>query len=369
MRNKKKPSPFNMSVGFIPLIICMILSEFISYELSIYIATGVGLIYAFGTPVIHKKNTPNFILYVSTGILLLFSIITFLYGDLFYKNTLPFILEITIAFGGVIIFYEQNKIVGFLKKESYCQCDEATIFRMDTTRTALRILFVLTFLHMIITVFFLIADRPLGEVAINILFHIIPPVILIISMVINQLGIHLLYTLDSEAEIIPIVNEQGDVIGRRSKLDVFDYKNAFINPVVRIAIISNGMLFLCCRKQNCVVEKCKMDVPFECYVRYNEPLENTVQRLLKEAFSHSSKFKTKFNIKYHYKDEDTNRLIYLYIANVEDQNILCNKRFAGGKLWTLQQIEDNLGKNYFGKCFELEYEHLKSMITIWEEYK
>jgi len=369
MRNKKRTSPFNMSVGFIPLIICMILSEFISYGLSIYAATGIGLVYALGAPVLHKKNTPNFILYVSTGILLILSVTTFFFGNIFPKKTLSFILEMAIAFGGIILFYHQNKLIGFLKKKPYCQCDEATIFRMDTTRTALRILFLITLIHLIITTFFLIISSPLGDMTNNILFHITPPVVLIVSMAINQIGIRLLYTLDSEAEIIPIVNEQGDVVGRRSKLDAFDYKNAFINPVIRIAIISKGMLFLCCRKRNCVVEKCKMDVPFECYVRYNEPLEKAVDRLLKEVFPSDSKFSTKFNLKYHYKDEETNRLIYLYIANVEDQNILCNKRFIGGKLWTLQQIEDNLGKNYFSKCFELEYEHLKSTITIWEEYK
>ena len=39
-------SAFNMSLGFIPVIVSILLCEFITQDISIYIGTGIGLIYS-----------------------------------------------------------------------------------------------------------------------------------------------------------------------------------------------------------------------------------------------------------------------------------------------------------------------------------
>lgn len=72
---------------------------------------------------------------------------------------------------------------------------------------------------------------------------------------------------------------------------------------------------------------------------------------------------------YHFENKVTNRLIYLFILDVEDDNLLRGKQVKDGKLWTFQQIEHNLGKNFFSCCFENEYEHLKDVICTREKYK
>ena len=83
----------------------------------------------------------------------------------------------------------------------------------------------------------------------------------------------------------------------------------------------------------------------------------------------SGYLKPTFTISYHFENEQTNRLVYLFIVDMEDDSILCDPRFKGGKLWTFQQIEHNLGTHFFSECFELEYEHLKQVIGIREKYK
>ena len=65
----------------------------------------------------------------------------------------------------------------------------------------------------------------------------------------------------------------------------------------------------------------------------------------------------------------TNRLIYLFLIEIEDENLLRDKQTRDGKLWTFQQIEHNLDKNFFSCCFENEYEHLKDVIYTREKYK
>lgn len=47
-KQKVLSSKFNMSLGYIPVIISIILCEFIIQDIAIYIGTGVGLLLKFG---------------------------------------------------------------------------------------------------------------------------------------------------------------------------------------------------------------------------------------------------------------------------------------------------------------------------------
>lgn len=70
-----------------------------------------------------------------------------------------------------------------------------------------------------------------------------------------------------------------------------------------------------------------------------------------------------------FENEATNRLVYLFTLDLDDDSILCNKNFKGGKLWTFQQMEHNLGRNFFSSCLEYEFEHLEAIIYTREKYK
>ena len=190
------------------------------------------------------------------------------------------------------------------------------------------------------------------------------------SILFNQIAIRFFNHLMSHTEYVPIVNTKGDVIGKTPAVEAINYKNAYINPVIRIAISTHGMLFLCDRPSTAILDKNKTDIPLECYLRFGESLSDGVNRLLTNAFPHAKEnIKPEFNIVYHFENEVTNRLIYLFIAEIKDDAILCTPRFKNSKLWNFKQIEENLGKGFFSCCFEDEYEHLKNVIYIREKYK
>ncbi|MBD9147221.1 MAG: hypothetical protein EGP63_03530, partial [Bacteroides stercoris] len=118
-----------------------------------------------------------------------------------------------------------------------------------------------------------------------------------------------------------------------------------------------------------ILDKNKVDIPMECYLRYGESLAEGVNRLISNAIPQAKDIKPEFNIVYHFENEVTNRLIYLFIIDLEDDSVLCTPRFKNSKLWNFKQIEENLGKGFFSCCFEDEYEHLKNVIYIREKYK
>ena len=66
-------SAFNMSLGFIPVIISILLCEFITQDTAIYIGTGIGSVGIYLSLKQKGILIPNFILYIATGMLALLS--------------------------------------------------------------------------------------------------------------------------------------------------------------------------------------------------------------------------------------------------------------------------------------------------------
>jgi hypothetical protein len=144
-----------------------------------------------------------------------------------------------------------------------------------------------------------------------VLLHILPPVILTIAIITSQIGLSILLSLSSKIEKVPVLNDKGEIIDKKYSFETFYYKNQYINPIIRIAIISKGMLFLSRRSDKVCFNPSKIDIPMECYLRYDENLEDGVNRLMRRAFTQESELEPRFSIKYRFKNKETNRLIYL----------------------------------------------------------
>ncbi|WP_294629109.1 hypothetical protein [uncultured Bacteroides sp.] len=365
----KLSSVFNMSLGFIPVIISIILCEFITQDTAIYIGTGIGIV---GIGLSHKPKgilIPNFILYIVTGIMSLLSLAALIPGDYVPAGALSLTLEVSVLIPMLILYMHKKRIITHFTKHIdgchrrlYLQGAEAAI-------VSARIALILGLLHFVSISIMLIFQAPLSETSTLILYQILPPTVFALSILFNQTAIHFFNHLMSHTEYVPIVNTKGDVIGKTPIMEATNYKNAYIHPVIRIAVSTHGMLFLCNRPSTAILDKNKADIPMECYLRYGESLTAGATRLMHHALPQLKEVKPKFNIAYHFENRVTNRLIYLFILDLDDDSVLCTPRFKNSKLWSFKQIEENLGKGFFSSCFEEEYEHLKNVICIREKYK
>lgn len=88
-------SRFNMSLGFIPVIISIILCEFITQDMSIYIGAGAGLLSSIHSIRHRETHVPQIILYCTTGMLLLLSATSLFLVNYCPRFMLPFTLEIS----------------------------------------------------------------------------------------------------------------------------------------------------------------------------------------------------------------------------------------------------------------------------------
>ena len=325
-------SAFNMSLGFIPVIVSILLCEFITQDISIYIGTGIGLIYSYRSLSRKGARIPNFILYISTGILTLLTLASFIPGDFVPEGALPLTLEVSILIPMVILFLHRRKFISHYLRQN-AQCNRRLFAQgAESAIVSARVVLILGILHFAVISLTVLVAHPLTRTSILVLYHVLPPTIFILSILLNQIGIRYFNHVMAHTEYVPIVNTRGDVIGKSLAVEAINYKNAYINPVIRIAVSTHGMLFLCNRPQSCILDKGKVDIPMECYLRYGETLTAGANRLLSNAFPKASDLKPTFTISYHFENEQTNRLVYLFIVDMEDDSILCDPRFKGGKL-------------------------------------
>ncbi len=360
---------FNMSLGYAPVILTILLSELIAQDVAIYIGMAAALTYAYFTLYINKARMHNYILYLSTFVLSVLALATLLPIDYCPKGNLPITLEMSIAAPLLILHIHRSRFVNYFRRKKGA-CDKRNLIQSaESTVVAGKVILILSGLQFLALTLGILFWHPLTERTMWIYFNLLPGLVFLFSILLNQVVINFFNSMMAGLEYVPIVNERGDVIGKSLKVEAISYKNTYINPVIRIAVVSNGRLFLCNRSQECILDKGKTDIPMECYLRYRETLKEGVARVVGHVFPNLSDIEPTFSIMYHFENKITNRLIYLFVVNMDDESILCNPRFKNGKLWTLQQMEQNLKENFFCECLEVEYEYLKDIIYTTEKYK
>ncbi len=115
-------SAFNMSLGFVPVIISILLCELITQDTAIYIGTGIGII---GIYLSHRQKgvvLPNFILYIATGVLSLLSLAALIPGDYVPPGALPLTLEVGILIPMLSLYMHKRRFINyFLRQIGACK--------------------------------------------------------------------------------------------------------------------------------------------------------------------------------------------------------------------------------------------------------
>jgi hypothetical protein len=160
---------------------------------------------------------------------------------------------------------------------------------------------------------------------------------------------------------LPIIDESGLVYGKIAYSQSLQMKNQYLHPVIRIALIRNGKIFLR-EKENVEMDnKSCLDYPFERHVFYKETVDKA---LTKTLLSNGSKPDIKCNYLFHYvhRSKEMQRMVYFYICNICNDSLLKKINQNGGKWWTSKQIKDNLNTGLFSTFFENEFEFLESTV-------
>ncbi|MFV0417905.1 MAG: hypothetical protein ACK5KT_04100 [Dysgonomonas sp.] len=208
-------------------------------------------------------------------------------------------------------------------------------------------------------------DREYIQILDVVIFAILPAFIILSIGVYQFLKIGKLASKLKKEEWLPIVTEKGEVTGKIAKSISLNMKNKFLHPIVRVALISNSKVYLQKRPLNDILNPDKLDYPFEKYMLFNHEINlaarNSIKKMVGEDLSDVS---VKFLLKYIFENDNTRRLIFLFVANLDDEDKIKREGKMNGKFWTVKQLEEGFSDEIFSECFELEFEYLKNMVLI-----
>lgn len=199
------------------------------------------------------------------------------------------------------------------------------------------------------------------------IYFLIPIFLLIVIVVYQEIKIKSIVNQLRKEEWLPIVSESGEVTGRIAKSVSMQMKNKFLHPVVRVALIHNGQIYLQKRSENDVLAPGSYDYPFEKYMLFNNEINTAAKNCVNQIIGEHD-FKLNYLLKYVYENDNSKRLIFLFFVRPQTQEQLDSIGNLSGKFWSTKQIEDNfVDEGFFCECFELEYEYLKNTVLQSDE--
>ncbi len=219
-------------------------------------------------------------------------------------------------------------------------------------------------LHLFILLIYQLIQRDLEPTtSINNAIYIITPVLILFAVVIyEEIKTRNIVKQLRKEEWLPIVNESGEVTGRIAKSVSLAMKKRFMHPMVRVALIYNGEVYIQKRSGNNTINPSMYDHPFEKMMLFNHEINISVRNSISKSLN-MQELPFNFLLKYVFENEDVKRLVFLFVARIENDEQLKSVSLLDGKFWTPKQIEQSLLEdNIFSECFQLEYEYLKNTV-------
>jgi len=158
----------------------------------------------------------------------------------------------------------------------------------------------------------------------------------------------------SKEEWLPLVGKDGKVIGSAPRSVVHNGHSRWLHPVVHIQLIRDGGLWLQKRPLHKQVQPGKWDTAVGGHVAANETVEKSLQREATEEIGVDLKEVHHLG-RYHWDSPLENELVLAFTLKYNGEITPHPEELDGGRVWSFDEIENNLGKGIFTPNFEHEY--------------
>lgn len=347
--------------GLLPLIIFVIADSIWGTEVGLLVAIGFGLLEVCIS--LAKKQKPDKFILFDVGLLVAMGGVSLLLeNDLFFKLKPAVIGVMLCVLLGISAYGKQNFMMAMSGR--YIKGIEINPWQEYELLQSIKMLFWLFSFHTILV--FISAITLSKEAWVMISgpgFYVL-------------FGLYFVFELYSKRrkqkkyqveEWIPIVNEDGKVIGKMPRS--IAHKGAkILHPVVHMQVLnSNGELYLQKRPVHKLVQPGKWDTAVGGHVAVDESIEMSLQREAYEEIG-LSKFNAQPIKPYVWESEIEKELVFAFVAIADTELHPDGEEVEDGRFWPLTEIEENIEKGVFTPNFEHEYSLLKKYLAAVNQY-
>lgn len=156
-------------------------------------------------------------------------------------------------------------------------------------------------------------------------------------------------------EIFPIVDEEGNTIGRAPRSVCHDGKTMLLHPVVHLHLFNyKGDLFLQKRSLTKDIQPGKWDTSVGGHVGLDESIEHALLRESEEELGLTG-FNPEFLGRYVWESSREMELVTSF-STISDKVVLFNKsEIDEARFWSLEEIKESIGQDIFTPNFEYEF--------------
>lgn len=359
----------NQAIGLLPLMLFMFLDNFFSYLLSFIIGVTFCFVCVFLYQVLSKDKVYQFLLLPSAFTLILYSIFLCLKLEPVLYIYSPLITEVLLV---VVLAF-----IGFTKRFTLrsIRTSKHPTYKRTMMRTTLNEFYFvaqliqnLYTLHLFIILVYSILPDTMHNVRVEkFLYRELGVLVGVFVLLYEQIRLSMMQGSLKKEMWLPVLNDAGKVIGCIARSVSRSLPKKYYHPVVRVAVIYEGKLYLIKRSKEAFISPNTMDYPYYSYVLFRHSIDSTVRETVGELSS-EKEVSPRFLIRYTFENAKVKHLVSLYVVCLQTEQQLEQCKKAEGKLWTTKQIEENLGTGVFSEYFEQEFSYLQNTILLAESF-